>query len=106
AGRAVPRAPGSTRAGPPEGDPAAAPHGGEPVRALCARATAWLAAATENGGRTLAVVEPEIVRALVLRALDAPESAFWRIDVPPLTATELTGRSGRWNLRAGRPLTP
>ncbi|AYG81911.1 Adenosylcobalamin/alpha-ribazole phosphatase [Streptomyces hundungensis] len=87
-------------------DPAAAPHGGEPVRALCARATAWLAAATEDAGRTLAVVEPEIVRALVLRALDAPESAFWRIDVPPLTATELTGRSGRWNLRAGRPLTP
>ncbi|MCT9091602.1 histidine phosphatase family protein [Streptomyces sp. ASQP_92] len=87
-------------------DPAAAPHGGEPVRELCVRAAAWLAQATATGGRTLAVVEPEIVRAVVLRALDAPESAFWRIDVPPLTATELSGRSGRWNLRMGRPLGP
>ncbi|MFF3978730.1 histidine phosphatase family protein [Streptomyces sp. NPDC055808] len=85
-------------------DPAAAPHGGESVGALCARAAAWLEGAATDGGRTLAVVEPEIVRALVLLALDAPASAFWRIDVPPLTATELSGRAGRWNLRAGRPL--
>ncbi|WP_167158703.1 histidine phosphatase family protein [Streptomyces sp. MBT27] len=86
------------------GDPSAAPHGGESVAQLCARAAAWLDAAAEDAGRTLAVVEPEIVRALVLRALDAPLSAFWRIDVPPLTATELSGHAGRWNLRAGRPL--
>ncbi|MBX7474012.1 histidine phosphatase family protein [Streptomyces sp. NPDC059095] len=85
-------------------DPSAAPHGGESVAQLCARAGAWLDGAAEDGGRALAVVEPEIVRALVLRALDAPLSAFWRIDVPPLTATELSGRAGRWNLRAGRPL--
>ncbi|MFE9122141.1 histidine phosphatase family protein [Streptomyces sp. NPDC007172] len=85
-------------------DPAATPHGGESVAQLCARAAAWLDGTAEDGGRTLAVVEPEIVRALVLRAVDAPQSAFWRIDVPPLTATELSGRAGRWNLRAGRPL--
>jgi len=36
--------------------------------------------------------------------LRAPESAFWRVDVPPLTATEFSGRAGRWNVRAGRPL--
>ncbi|RCH64396.1 histidine phosphatase family protein [Streptomyces sp. SDr-06] len=83
-------------------DPAAAPHGGESVRELCARVTGWLESA--GGGRTLAVVEPEIVRALVLTALNAPGSAFWRIDVPPLTATELTGRAGRWNVRVGRAL--
>ena len=60
--------------------------------------------AAEHDGRTVAVVEPEVVRALVVRVLGAPESAFWRVDVPPLTATELSGRAGRWNLRAGRPL--
>ncbi|MYV92986.1 histidine phosphatase family protein, partial [Streptomyces sp. SID1034] len=98
-GRAEPEAVGAWL-----GDPSAAPHGGESVAQLCARAAAWLDAAAEDAGRTLAVVEPEIVRALVLRALDAPLSAFWRIDVPPLTATELSGRAGRWNLRAGRPL--
>uniref|UniRef100_A0AAU2V6C5 Histidine phosphatase family protein n=1 Tax=Streptomyces sp. NBC_00003 TaxID=2903608 RepID=A0AAU2V6C5_9ACTN len=85
-------------------DPGSAPHGGESVRELCTRAGAWLDGAFAGGGRTLAVVEPEIVRALVLRALDAPESAFWRIDVAPLTATELSGRAGRWNVGMGRPL--
>ncbi|GGX59031.1 phosphoglycerate mutase [Streptomyces fructofermentans] len=62
------------------------------------------ATATAASGRIIAVVEPEIVRAAVVRALGAPESAFWRLDVPPLTATELSGRAGRWNLRVGRAL--
>ncbi|MFJ8041728.1 histidine phosphatase family protein [Kitasatospora sp. NPDC096147] len=83
-------------------DPEAAPHGGEPLTALCARTAAWLDALPD--GRVLAVAEPELVRAAALHALGAPPAAFWRIDVPPLTATDLTGRSGRWNLRAGRPL--
>ncbi|MFG3285511.1 histidine phosphatase family protein [Streptomyces sp. NPDC048111] len=85
-------------------DPGAAPHGGESVRELCARAGAWLDAAGAQDGRTLVVVEPELVRALVLRALDAPGAAFWRLDVPPLTATVLSGRAGRWNLRVGGEL--
>ncbi|MEV7341302.1 histidine phosphatase family protein [Streptomyces sp. NPDC093544] len=85
-------------------DPAAAPPGGESVRALCERVAGWLDASAEVAGRTLAVVEPEIVRAVVVTVLKAPEAAFWRLDVPPLTATEISGRSGRWNLRLGRTL--
>jgi broad specificity phosphatase PhoE len=88
-------------------DPGSAPHGGETVRALCDRAVRWLetaAAAARDSGRTFAVVEPEIVRAVVVRVLGAPESAFWRVDVAPLTATEFSGGSGRWKVRAGRPL--
>ena len=85
-------------------DPGSAPHGGESVEAYCARVAGWLDATAQVTGRTVAVVEPEVVRALVVRVLGAPESAFWRIDVPPLTATEFSGRSGRWNVRAGRPL--
>lgn len=83
------------------GDPDAAPHGGESVRDLCERIARWLAGAADTGGRTLAVVEPEVVRAAVVHALDMPVTAFWRLDVPPLTATGLSGRSGRWNLRLG-----
>ncbi|MGW5118485.1 histidine phosphatase family protein [Streptomyces noursei] len=86
------------------GDPGAAPHGGESVRDLCARAARWLADCGGQDGRTLAVVEPEVVRAVVVGVLGAPEAAFWRVDVPPLAATELSGRSGRWNLRLGRTL--
>ncbi|MFG2474933.1 histidine phosphatase family protein [Streptomyces fagopyri] len=85
-------------------DPDAAPHGGESVRAFCDRVEGCLDTAAQWTGRTVAVVEPEVVRALVVRVLGAPEPAFWRVDVPPLTATEFSGRSGRWNVRVGRPL--
>ncbi|MGQ4386683.1 histidine phosphatase family protein [Streptomyces sp. SAS_270] len=85
-------------------DPGSAPHDGESVEAFCTRVAHWLDATAHVAGRTVAVVEPEVVRALVVRTLGAPESAFWRVDVPPLTATEFSGRSGRWNVRAGRPL--
>ncbi|GAA3830219.1 histidine phosphatase family protein [Streptomyces chiangmaiensis] len=85
-------------------DPGSAPHGGESVQDLCGRIARWLVTAPETDGRTLAVVEPEVVRAAVVHALDIPAAAFWRLDVPPLTATELSGRAGRWNLRLGRPL--
>ncbi|MFF8594800.1 histidine phosphatase family protein [Streptomyces sp. NPDC015220] len=84
-------------------DPGCAPHGGESVRDLCKRVARWLADAQAVAGRTLAVVEPEVVRAATVKALDLPVAAFWRLDVPPLTVTELSGRSGRWNLRLGRP---
>lgn len=87
-------------------DPRSAPHGGESVHALCDRVASWLDTATAVAGRTVAVVEPEVVRATVVRALGAPESAFWRTDVPPLTALELSGRSGRWNVRVGQALGP
>ncbi|MEV5792501.1 histidine phosphatase family protein [Streptomyces sp. NPDC052192] len=85
-------------------DPASAPHGGESVRAFCDRVAGCLERAAEQDGRIVAVVEPEVVRALLVRALGAPEAAFWRVDVAPLTATEFSRRAGRWNVRAGRPL--
>ncbi|MHC3467394.1 histidine phosphatase family protein [Streptomyces sp. 7R007] len=85
-------------------DPACAPHGGESVRDFCDRIAGWLESAAQAAGRTVAVVDPEVVRAAAVRALGAPGSAFWRLDVPPLTATEFSGRSGRWNLRLGRAL--
>lgn len=87
-------------------DPAAAPHGGESVRDLCLRVGGWLETASRTDGRTLAVVEPDVVRAVVVGVLGAPPESFWRADVPPLTATEISGRAGRWNLRLGHPLRP
>ncbi|GAB1332833.1 histidine phosphatase family protein [Streptomyces sennicomposti] len=86
-------------------DPGWAGHGGEPVQRLCERIGRWLDVMSDTDGRTLAVVEPEVVRATVVHALALPATAFWRLDVTPLTATELTGRHRRWNLRLGGPLT-
>ncbi|WP_153538074.1 histidine phosphatase family protein [Streptomyces sp. RB17] len=85
-------------------DPDCAPHGGESVRDLCERVAGGLADAQQLEGRTIAVVEPEVVRAAVAGALGMPAAVFWRLDVPPLTVTELSGRAGRWNLRLGCPL--
>ncbi|MFJ1649090.1 histidine phosphatase family protein [Streptomyces sp. NPDC088258] len=98
-------------------DPAAAPHGGESLLDFHVRVAAWLeASATDEGAsresghsagsgrRVIAVAEPDVIRAAVVHAIGAPPSAFWRIDVRPLSATELSGRNGRWNLLSGRPL--
>lgn len=103
-------------------DPSAAPHGGESLLELCARVGAWLDSPHGRSGRhgtggndgshggddgpVLAVAEPAVIRAVTVHALDLPPQAFWRLDVAPLTVTELSGRSGRWNLRCGRPLSP
>jgi broad specificity phosphatase PhoE len=86
-------------------DPSAAPHGGESLRALRERVAQWLDSLASESGRAAAVAEPDVVRAAVAHALGAPPHAFWRVDVPPLTVTELSGRSGRWNLRTGSPLS-
>ncbi|MFD9812011.1 histidine phosphatase family protein [Streptomyces sp. NPDC059080] len=85
-------------------DPQAAVSGGESVADACARVAHWLDALRPTGGRIVAVVEPEVVRAAAVHATGAPASGFWRFDVPPLTCTELSGRAGRWNLRLGGPL--
>lgn len=85
-------------------DPAAAPHGGESLLALCDRVGGWLESLQGDAGRVLAVTEPAVVRAAVVHALALPAETFWRLDVAPLTLTELSGRTGRWNLRCGRPL--
>ncbi|MGW4201808.1 histidine phosphatase family protein [Streptomyces sp. NPDC004726] len=83
-------------------DPSAAPHGGESLISLSARVADWLESL--QAGRVLAVVEPAVIRAALLHALALPPETFWRLDVPPLALTELTGRSQRWNLRCGSPL--
>ncbi|HEY9371176.1 histidine phosphatase family protein [Streptomyces sp.] len=85
-------------------DPATAPHGGESLRALRERVGAWLEGL--EPGWVIAVVEPDVLRAAVVHALALDDAALWRLDPRPLSATHLTGRAARWNLRLGEPLTP
>lgn len=85
-------------------DPSATPHGGESLSDLSARVGGWLGGLEEGGGRVLGVVEPAVVRAAVVHALGLPTGVFWRLDVAPLTLTELSGRAGRWNLMCGQVL--
>ncbi|MFD4337709.1 histidine phosphatase family protein [Streptomyces anulatus] len=90
------------------GDPSAAPHGGESLRDLVGRIGGWLdslGGPDAPGADFLAVAEAAVVRAAVVHGLRLPAEAFWRLDVAPLTLTELSGRSGRWNVGLGRPLS-
>jgi broad specificity phosphatase PhoE len=88
-------------------DPDATPHGGESLTGFARRVAAWMATAAAGTGFLVAVVDAGVVKAAVCEALDAPLSAFWRLDVAPLTATELHARGGRWTVRhLNAPLAP
>ena len=77
-------------------DPAAAPHGGESLAAVTARAGAWL---DSQAGRSLtAVAHPTVIRAVLAHALGLPADGIWRLDVAPLSVSRLTCRAGRWHL--------
>ena len=86
------------------GDPAAVPHGGESFAAVIERTGAWLAQSLAREGATLAVTHASVVRAAIVNALGAGSSAFWRVDVAPLSLARLSGRDGRWNVVALGPL--
>ncbi|MGW0749834.1 histidine phosphatase family protein [Streptomyces sp. NPDC002587] len=80
-------------------DPAYAPPGGESVEALVARAGNWLDGLGPGTHRVTA--DQAFVRAAVVHALELGPHTFWRLDARPRTLTELSGRTGRWNLRLG-----
>lgn len=87
-------------------DPAAAPHGGEPLVAVLARAAEWLTG-VPGDGHTVVVTHSALVRGIAVAVLGAPPESFWRIDVAPLTATTIRGGPGRWTLRSlGDTLRP
>ncbi|MDW5598372.1 histidine phosphatase family protein [Conexibacter stalactiti] len=87
------------------GDPDAAPHGGESLRAFAARVAGWLDEQASDDGATLAITHGGVVKAALVHALGAPLDAFWRIDVAPLAVTELHAHDGRWTItRTNCPL--
>ena len=80
-------------------DPAAVPHGGEAIAALLERVGGWLDR-FDAMGHTVAVTHPAVIRAAIAHVLAAPATAFWRIDIEPLSVTDLRRHAGRWTLRA------
>ncbi len=79
-------------------DPDYAGHGGESVAALLARIEPFLAARL-TAGNVVAVTHAAVLRAALVAVLDAPPSAFWRIDAAPLTTLTLSSDGRRWALR-------
>jgi broad specificity phosphatase PhoE len=79
-------------------DPAAAPHGGEPIVDLMRRVAIWLAEEKARDQRSIAVTHSTIIRAAIVHVMDAPAQSFWRIDIAPLSVTRLSSRGGPWNI--------
>ena len=81
-------------------NPTAAPHGGESVEALIGKLAGWLEGQATSGGRIVAITHPAVIRAVIVSALGAPSSTFWRIDISPLAQVDLRSDGRRWTLRA------
>ncbi len=81
-------------------DPAAAPHGGESLRAFMARVASWLDDEATLERSVVAFTHGGVIRAAVAHALEAGVNAVWRIAVDPLSVTELQAADGGWSLVA------
>ncbi|MBB5338289.1 histidine phosphatase family protein [Tunturiibacter gelidoferens] len=82
-------------------DPTSSPHEGESIASLVTRIAAWLdTVATEGTLHTIAITHPAVIRAAILHSLNAPPQSFWRIDIAPLTLTDLRHNGRTWTLRA------
>ncbi|WP_406299516.1 histidine phosphatase family protein [Embleya sp. NBC_00888] len=90
------------------GDPDAAPHGGESLTSVLARAGGWLEEQERAGrhGRVVAITHPILARAVAVHALRAPASVFRHLDAGPLARVDLTYNGTRWALRGFGLLGP
>jgi broad specificity phosphatase PhoE len=85
-------------------DPGAAPHGGESLENLIDRVRSWMNQ-QETAKHVIAVTHPAIIRSAIVHALQLPALTFWRIDIAPLTMTDLRFNNHVWTLRcSGCPL--
>jgi broad specificity phosphatase PhoE len=85
-------------------NPAAAPHGGESIVNFIGRTGRWLEEQRE-AGHTLAITNPALIRSAIIYVLEAPPHAFWRIDIAPLSLSDLRFNGRAWTVRSiGCPL--
>lgn len=80
-------------------DPGAAPHGGESILKMIARVGRWLQEQSDLG-HAVAVTHPAVIRSAIVCALEAPPQAFWRIDIAPLSLTDLRWNGRMWMVRS------
>lgn len=81
-------------------NPTAAPHGGESTIDLLTRVGAWLDDLPRDHQRIMAITHSSVIKAAVVHAIHATPQSFWRIDIPPLSYTSLSGRPTAWTLRS------
>ena len=79
-------------------DPEAAPHGGESLAHMVGRVQRFLGRIHGSDGTTAAFTHAGVIRAAVVLALQAPIDSFWRIDIAPLSTTELHANGDGWRV--------
>lgn len=79
-------------------DPGSAPHGGETLAQVRARARALLGKAAALAGTTVVVTHGGLIKAALLEALGLPNPALWQLEAAPCSVAELQGGSPRWRL--------
>jgi broad specificity phosphatase PhoE len=80
-------------------DPDATPHGGESLTSLGERVGGWLGRqALLPAGRAVAVTHAAPIRAAAAYVLQLSYKATTRMDVAPLSVTEVSVRANHWRL--------
>jgi broad specificity phosphatase PhoE len=85
-------------------DPSSAPHGGESIPKLLERVASWIGERGKDKGHTVAFTHPAVIRAAIVHVILADLPSFWRIDVLPLSRTDLRTNGRRWVLRSLGPV--
>jgi broad specificity phosphatase PhoE len=85
-------------------DPSTSPHGGESIPELMKRVSAWIRERGQDKGHTVAFTHPAVIRAAIVHVILADLPSFWRIDVVPLSLTDLRTNGRRWVLRSLGPI--
>jgi broad specificity phosphatase PhoE len=80
-------------------DPGAAPHRGESILQLITRIGGWLEE-QRAPNHTIAVTHPAVIRSALVHVFEAPPSSFWRIDIVPLSITDLRWNGRVWTVRS------
>jgi len=87
-------------------DPDFSRHGGESRAALRDRAHQFLQACADTTGQTVAITHAALIRAMIIEVLEASDAAYWKLDIAPLSMTDLRHDGRRWALRQmGLPLS-
>jgi broad specificity phosphatase PhoE len=82
-------------------DANARPHGGESLAQLVSRVGVAIDQRKWPDGRSVLVLAPLVVRAIITHVLQAPPAVIFRIDVSPLSRVVVSRSGGLWRLRFG-----
>jgi broad specificity phosphatase PhoE len=85
-------------------DPSSAPHGGETIPQVMERVAAWMGEPDRAKVHTVAITHASVIRAAIVYVIQAQLQSFWRIDVAPLSLTDLRTNGRRWVLRSTGPM--